>query len=187
MLLRMYLRWTERRGLQGRGGRPAARATRRGSSRSRIEITGEYAYGYLKGETGVHRLVRISPFDASKRRHTSFASVAVMPEVEDVEVDGPRRRAPRGRLPLVGPGRPGRQHRRLRGAHHAPADGIVVSCQNERSQLRNRDTAMRSSGPGSTRSPRRSSRTELDAADRGQEGDRVRQPDPHVRVRTRTS
>ena len=86
MLMRMYLRWAERR----RASRPrswtCSPGEEAGIKSATIEITGEYAYGYLKGEIGVHRLIRISPFDASKRRHTSFASVAVIPEVEDVEV-----------------------------------------------------------------------------------------------------
>jgi len=85
MLTRMYLRWAERAGFKAEvvDLLPGEEA---GIKSATIEITGEYAYGYLKSEIGVHRLIRISPFDASKRRHTSFASVAVIPEVEDVEV-----------------------------------------------------------------------------------------------------
>src|SRR5437899_1162284 len=86
MLLRMYLRWCERAGLRAEvvDLLPGDEA---GIKSATVEITGEYAYGSLKGETGVHRLVRISPFDASRRRQTSFASVAVVPEVDDVEVN----------------------------------------------------------------------------------------------------
>jgi len=82
MLLRMYLRWVEKKGygheiIDFQAGDEA------GIKSATIEVTGEYAYGFLKGESGVHRLVRISPFDANKRRHTSFASVFVYPEIED--------------------------------------------------------------------------------------------------------
>ena len=85
MLTRMYLRWAERMELKAEvvDLLPGEEA---GIKSATIEITGEFAYGYLKSEIGVHRLIRISPFDASKRRHTSFASVSVIPEVEDVEV-----------------------------------------------------------------------------------------------------
>jgi peptide chain release factor 2 len=143
MLLRMYLRWAERKGYKTEIT-DMTQGEEAGIKSVTVQVTGSFAYGYLRAEKGTHRLVRLSPFDSSNRRHTSFAKVEVMPVIdEDIEIEiNPNDIRMDVFLSSGAGGQNVQKNATAVRLYHEPS-GIVITCQNERSQLQNRELALK--------------------------------------------